>query len=445
MPTDVWHRPRNVWPVSPVALIAGAQARRRKFAVLSLLDAFGFWRAYYCANSDGVQQPADELDDRVDAISVLGTTPSRITASSEHADTPDVDHTLEPVEGVLAVLDSGSAAGTNKFGLLLALIDLAPTVPASGFITDEELAAKLLEVHWDHARPYGGHVLRQVISPNKDNAVVITEVERLQAHLAHAGLQTGPFERVRNLIGAPEWASAIVRVVKATRANPLRRLQTLDRQQVVFLYEIERGGLRFLPHALDGLVRFGPVLRDLVQFRFVRFVAGANRKTLGTPVEDELAKHLFGAERHMPPVALRLGLWEAQDKKCLYTRTPLPVPTAAAVSSLDHVVPWARVRVSAVENFVLTTKQVNSAKSSLLLAPALVRRWCEHVGEHGDTMRRLATEHGWPMDLKRVTAVAATLYRRASDGIATWAGPGEVVLLDDLGRAEIDAALAGIT
>jgi hypothetical protein len=42
---------------------------------------------------------------------------------------------LEPIEGVLAVLDSGSASGTNKFGLPLALIDLAPTVLTEGFVS----------------------------------------------------------------------------------------------------------------------------------------------------------------------------------------------------------------------------------------------------------------------------------------------------------------------
>ncbi len=150
-------------------------------------------------------------------------------------------HPLDPVEGVLAVLDTGSASGTNKFGLLLALIDLAPSAPESGFVPDADLAAKLLELHWDHARPYGGHVLRQVTTPNRDNVVVITEVEALHAHLRAAGFAIGPFERVRKVIAASAWNEALARVVKATRANPLRRLQTLDRQQVVFLYEIERG------------------------------------------------------------------------------------------------------------------------------------------------------------------------------------------------------------
>lgn len=36
---------------------------------------------------------------------------------------------LGAVEGVLAVLDTGRASGTNNIGPLLALIDRAPSVP----------------------------------------------------------------------------------------------------------------------------------------------------------------------------------------------------------------------------------------------------------------------------------------------------------------------------
>lgn len=351
---------------------------------------------------------------------------------------------LNPIEGVLAVLDSGSAAGTNKFGLLLALLDLAPSAPEAGFIGDRDLAAKLIELHWEHVRPYRKNVLRQTTSQNKENIVVIAVVDTLQAHLVASKKPVGPFEHVRPMINAVAWDDAIRRVVAATRANPLKRLQVLDRQHVPFLYEVEKGGLRLRREAQQALVRFGPVLRDLVQFRFARFVALANRKELGVSVEDDLAEHLFGFERHMPPVALRVGLWEAQAGRCLYTGSELPKPTVGRATSLDHVVPWARVRVSVVENFVLTTAPANSAKSSLLLAPSLIRRWVDYVGDHGHALRGLAGTFGWPADIGRVAAVAAALYERAGDGTATWAGPGKVVLLDDEQRAEVTAALAAL-
>ena len=42
---------------------------------------------------------------------------------------------LSPIEGVLALLDEGAATGTNKYGLLLALLELAPEVGPDGVIT----------------------------------------------------------------------------------------------------------------------------------------------------------------------------------------------------------------------------------------------------------------------------------------------------------------------
>ena len=37
---------------------------------------------------------------------------------------------LSPIEGVLAVLDEGAATGTNKYGLLLALLEMVSGVGA---------------------------------------------------------------------------------------------------------------------------------------------------------------------------------------------------------------------------------------------------------------------------------------------------------------------------
>ena len=75
----------------------------------------------------------------------------------------------DPIEGILAVLDKGKATGTNKFALLLALIDLAPSIGADGTLDVNDIAAKLIELHWDHAKAFDTRgVLRQVRSGNRD-------------------------------------------------------------------------------------------------------------------------------------------------------------------------------------------------------------------------------------------------------------------------------------
>ena len=49
---------------------------------------------------------------------------------------------LEPIEGVLAILDHGSVTGTNKYGLLLALLDVAPGCSTDGVIEASTLAER---------------------------------------------------------------------------------------------------------------------------------------------------------------------------------------------------------------------------------------------------------------------------------------------------------------
>jgi hypothetical protein len=349
--------------------------------------------------------------------------------------------TLDPVAGVLAVLDEGAATGTNKFGLLLAILDLAPTVGASGELEVDRIAEKLIELHWDHARPYHAERLRQVTSGNRENSRVVLVVDRLHKELG----EDRSFEQARLSIPLESWKSAVRDVANATVKNPLRLLQRLPGMPASFLYEQVKGTprrIRFVGGALASLVQFGPALRELVEFRFARFVAMANRATLGPSIEDDLTEHLFGAERHMPPTEMRHELWALQGRKCLYTGRALRDPgMPGSNASLDHVVPWSRARLSTVENFLFTSDSLNSQKGKLLLAPSLLRCWTGYLGEAHAKVAAIASTYGWPSDLERVQAVAASMYRNAGLWSGTWAGPGPVNALGAEGR---DAALAAL-
>jgi hypothetical protein len=183
-------------------------------------------------------------------------------------------------------------------------------------------------------------------------------------------------------------------------------------------------------------VRYGPVLRDLIEFRFVRFVADANRKSLGTPVEDQIGEHLFGTMRHMPPLAMRHDLWMIQRGRCLYTGLPVGDPADKGNrASVDHVVPWARVRLSAAENFLITATATNSAKRAVLLAPEMLIRWVEHLTTRQEAIANVAGCYGWPSDLPRVAAVAIAQYRHASPASPVWRGVDGVDALGEEGRA----------
>jgi hypothetical protein len=341
---------------------------------------------------------------------------------------------LDPVSGVLAVLEDGSATGTNKFGLLLALLDLAPAVEVSGELGVDSIAEKLIELHWDHARPYGEEPLKQVTSGNRENSTVVLVVIRLHEKLGH----DCTFEEARLALPSDSWSSAVREVANATVKNPLKLLQRLPDNPPAFLYETVKGPprrIRFIEGALASLVQFGPALRELVEFRFVRFVARANRAALGTSIDDDLTEHLFGVKRHMPSAEMRHDLWVLQGRKCLHTDVALGDPALPlSNASLDHVIPWARTRLSAAENLLFTSDSLNPKKGKLLLAPTLVRRWTEHLGESQEEIAGVASTNGWPSDLERVRSVAVSLYRNAGLWSGTWAGTETVQALGSEGR-----------
>ncbi len=328
---------------------------------------------------------------------------------------------FDPIEGILAILDEGASTGTNKYGLLLALIDLAPTVSGDRVLTADEIAAKLIEIHWDHARPFRStEPLRQVTSGNRENTTLVLAVGDLHGHID----RDLPFELARPLIPDDSWNEAAARVRQATWRNPIRLLQKLPGAPPPFLYEILDGrppSIRLFDKSVEDLVRFGPVLRPMIEFRFVRFVAEANRESLGASLEDDLQDHLFGAARRRPPATMRHELWERQQGACVFTHKPVDDPLVeGSDSAIDHVIPWARNRISAIENFVVMSGSTNSSKRDYLLSPHMLSRWTGHLEANASDLASIATSHGWPSDLNRVATVARALYRTSRPGPPGW-------------------------
>jgi hypothetical protein len=350
---------------------------------------------------------------------------------------------LDPVQGVLAVLDEGAATGANKFGLLLALIDLAP-LAADDVLSVDAIAEKLLEIQWDQGLPFHeGQPLRQVTSGNRANTTVIQEIVRLYEELGGPV----PYETAWLRLPAASWRRAVRKVAAATAKNPLKLLQRLPGDPAPFLYELDERGraIRFLPGAVDALVVYGPVLRDLVQFRFVRFVAAANRAVLGASVEEDLERHLFGAARHMPPPAMRRDLWELQGGRCLYTGRSVADPShGGRASALDHVLAWSRVRLSVTENFVVTSTGFNSTKGAALLGGELIAVWVDHLTRHRDDLAAISARHGWPSDPRRAGTLALAVYRGASPATPALGPNGTLRSLDEYPRDVILEQLARV-
>lgn len=351
--------------------------------------------------------------------------------------------------------------GTNKLGLLLTLLDLAPTVDSEApIITRTQMAERYLEIHWEHARPYAGPdgdvTLRQssVRKPRGDgttaeDTTVMQEIHGLRRLLADRGrgdLQGLPLDIVKHRVARSEWQSewqealetVLARIRAALLKNPVRLLQRLPGDPDPFLYDVtpNRSELTLLPGVAESLTRFASILRPLVEFRFAQAIVRINHEKLKLPVDD-VYSHLFGRERVMPPPKMRERLIQIQDGRCIFTGEPI----AANGGSLDHVMPWSRVRLSQIENFVMTTRSVNSTKSDSLLAPAAVERWVRHIHSNSEEIRACARDHNWPTGIDSVRQVAHRIYAVLDASTGVWDIERGIQPLGDDGKSEVLALL----
>lgn len=77
------------------------------------------------------------------------------------------------IQGILTVLEENNFTGTNKLGLLLSLIDLAPHIKDDKLSIDI-VSLKLLEIHWSHSEKYtaSGLELKQTQGANSNTTVI---------------------------------------------------------------------------------------------------------------------------------------------------------------------------------------------------------------------------------------------------------------------------------
>lgn len=343
------------------------------------------------------------------------------------------DCALEPLEGILAVLDRGSATGTNKFALLLALIELAPELGRERAVSSDLLARKVVEIHWDHTRPWDGEVLQQVTSPNRTLSA-LTAIGILKKSLS-ARIRHQPWELAEPRIPEQHLRKCLQKVRRDLWRNPIKKLQVLPGLHAEFLYRLDGQSILLLEDAVEALLKFGPVLRPLIESRFVSHVIKANPRLRAGDLGLQIHEHLFGEARHMPPIEVRQALWEIQEGRCFYTRERIPRPSAReGTTTLDHVIPWSRQRLSLLDNFAVSKSSANYAKSNLLLGRALLDRWVDHLVSHDLSRREIGSNFSWPANHQRFGLVATSLYRNAPDGTPLWNGPGSAVSI--LSRAE---------
>lgn len=332
-----------------------------------------------------------------------------------------------PIEGILAVLDEGSLTGTNKLAFLLALIDLAPRIGNRTHIEYVELSEHLMELQWGHTDDFlDKPAPRQLAVANREDLTTLLEIKRIKKLTGAKN-----FHQAKAICPKKEWNAAIVAITGMLKKNPVPKLQTISRKRFEFLYEAgsQTKRLTLYPESKKTLIEYGGVLRSLVETRYVRFVAQTNYK------QDTFANldgYLFGADRFMPSQKMRKALFEAQAGKCIYTNKKLSKSTMQA----DHVLPWSRNPISHIENFILTSKELNGNKSNLLPSKELIEKWMAYEVKNKKELQEIATAFDWPTDLGVVSRSLRSIYEKVPDGTPTYSSR-EVLPLDNLQRKSI--------
>lgn len=340
----------------------------------------------------------------------------RATSSDVSADAG-----ADALGGILSVVDHGGAQGTNKYGLLLVLIDLAQEIEFGEDIHLDDLALRSLELYWPMSLQFPDRRgrLQQIRSSNRSvAALLVAEQLRNTSELASnvAWPEAEQYFRERGLLD-----NAVRQVGYKLWRDPIARVQKLPGSENDFLFTTaeEPRRIRFREPAQEALVRHGPLLREVIQHRFVSFVSAVPRNDL-THGTSSVHQYLFPASsRSMPSRALVDSILELQAGASPYSGRPVKV------WHVDHVVPWSRVQLSMVENFVVIPSDENLAKGHNLLAPEALEQWAYWQSENNSSLQELASNQRWSSDPLAQLRALQMQYHAMRPGDIIW-GPSGV-------------------
>lgn len=343
---------------------------------------------------------------------------SRLLASDRGA--------LAFAEQLLTLLREGSFTATYKYAVILALMDLCLEHStrkgmAPNSVTTSQLAEKVVELYWPHAREFRGKlVLRQNAG---SQAAIVRLISRFREDSpAEAGASL-----IRSKLADPAGWGRLLRDVEWKLVEmPLPKLQRLGAETVPFIYQITWSDdirksefnspdfdnlIRLVPGSGDHLVRLAGLLRPLVCREWAALVAHLNQDVIDDP---ELDQFLFGVDRSsLRPVTSPLR--ELQDDRCFYCHDPL-----SAKAQVDHFVPWSRYPDNGLDNLVLAHPRCNRDKRDHLAATVHVSHWVERGKRRSTDLAAIAAKVSWPRAAARTVSVARSIYLRLPQEARLW-------------------------
>lgn len=297
------------------------------------------------------------------------------------------DPALVFAERLLELVNSARLSTTYKLATLMALFDVAAErTDASGgpptTLPGREVARRVIDLYWPQTVPYDAvEGASRVLRHSSQNDIPAKLADWRASHGVRAG---ATMERAR-MADPGSWDELMAGLEATVLAMPLAKLQRFGGGQSAredrFIYdfswreEIKRrqteaegfdDTLYLHDQAGEWLVRFAPLVRPLVEARFVERVAQQNREMLDQP---ELAEFLFGADR-ISLVRVSGPLAEMQERRCFYCGDGL-----RGAVQVDHFVPWSRRHHNDLDNLVAAHGRCNGAKSASLAATGHLERW----------------------------------------------------------------------
>jgi 5-methylcytosine-specific restriction endonuclease McrA len=340
---------------------------------------------------------------------------------------PSAEDQIRFLVRVQRILDEGSFVSTYKFALLLALAQVSiERGDDSGrplTVTTRELAEHFVRHYWRQVVPFvpaDGRTAGRVLKQNTgDLSAILRRIESARRRFDGS---------LSALVRSPKaWGEILASVARIIEVMPLWKLQTVGREKLEFLYG--RGPTRHQIVLEPGVAycfrRFHPLIQDLVQAAWIRFVrrVKANQDLVGGG--NELGDFLFGSERSVL-AAFQPILADVQQGRCFYCRRPL-----GGRGAVDHFIPWSRYAFDLGHNFVLAHDGCNAKKSDRLAAVEHLERWCERNVEQGAVLAERFDEKSLVHDLPASREITRWAYAQAEQAAAqVWDEGDRLVALE---------------
>lgn len=311
------------------------------------------------------------------------------------------------LRNIQRLLSEGLFTASYKLALLHAVADLCVIKgddSGGELILDvKDVSEEFVKLYWQQCRPFqlGGQNAGFVLLQNQGKqAAIIRKIANAQNDFG------GSLFRLKQT--APDlWGSLVGGVRRTVVDMPLWKLQTVGSERLDFLYDNHdkpTASISLKPGIAFCFRAFYPLMRDLIQGAWVRFVQKVNSNDLGTVTD--LGSFLFDRERSsLEPY--RQMLVELQSNQCFYCRRELK-----GKSDVDHFVPWTRYPTDLGHNFVLAHPSCNNSKSDFLAAEQHLGGWAERNRNHAHELEERLTSAGLMHDQYASTRIAEWAYEQ---------------------------------